>query len=82
MSTYSDPSRRAHLTSLHLQWHDSTIKDALTYLGFPVFFCRKQSTIFWKRLAKIKAGTISLILSIPAFSHPPFPTPLFWPCIF
>lgn len=77
MSTYSDPSRRAHLTSLHLQWHDSTIKDALTYLGFPVFFCRKQSTIFWEEARQdqgrnhISHSQHSRLLP-PPISHPPF----------
>ncbi|KAH7042898.1 hypothetical protein BKA57DRAFT_398013, partial [Linnemannia elongata] len=59
MPAYSDLPLKTHLTFLDLQWQDSTTKDALIYLGFPVFFCKKQSSTFWNKiLDKIKAGII------------------------
>jgi len=43
---------RAHLESLHILWHDHTKPDALTYLGFPLFFGKAQETAFWDKMSK------------------------------
>ncbi|KAG0041516.1 hypothetical protein BGZ90_009800, partial [Linnemannia elongata] len=57
MARSADPQLKDHLTALDLQWHDSTSREALIYLGFPIFFGKHQEITFWDKIyAKIKAG--------------------------